>query len=47
MCVCVLCRLCVSGFPRQQLKAWTTPCMRVLLEPQFMVQMLAAVYHAM
>uniref|UniRef100_A0A8C1UX16 Zgc:158316 n=1 Tax=Cyprinus carpio TaxID=7962 RepID=A0A8C1UX16_CYPCA len=39
-------RLCVSGFPRQQLKAWTTPCMRVLLEPQFMVQMLAAVYHA-
>uniref|UniRef100_A0A671LZH0 Protein FAM126B-like n=1 Tax=Sinocyclocheilus anshuiensis TaxID=1608454 RepID=A0A671LZH0_9TELE len=39
-------RLCVSGFPRQQLKAWTAPCMRVLLEPQFMVQMLAAVYHA-
>ncbi|KAF4109516.1 hyccin 2 isoform X2 [Onychostoma macrolepis] len=39
-------RLCVSGFPRQQLKAWTAPCFRVLLEPQFMVQMLAAVYHA-
>ncbi|XP_043104452.1 protein FAM126B-like [Puntigrus tetrazona] len=39
-------RLCVSGFPRQQLKAWSSPCIRVLLEPQFMVQMLAAVYHA-
>ncbi|XP_026128486.1 protein FAM126B-like isoform X5 [Carassius auratus] len=39
-------RLCVSGFPRQQLKAWTSSCVRVLLEPQFMVQMLAAVYHA-
>ncbi|XP_039506146.1 protein FAM126B [Pimephales promelas] len=39
-------RLCVCGFPRQQLKAWTAPCIRVLLDPEFMVQMLTAVYHA-
>ncbi|KAI2661068.1 Protein FAM126B [Labeo rohita] len=39
-------RLCVCGFPRQQLKAWTAPCIRVVLDPEFMVQMLAAVYHA-
>ncbi|KAL1268746.1 hypothetical protein QQF64_034109, partial [Cirrhinus molitorella] len=39
-------RLCVCGFPRQQLKAWTAPFIRVVLDPEFMVQMLAAVYHA-
>ncbi|KAK7153519.1 hypothetical protein R3I94_007028 [Phoxinus phoxinus] len=39
-------RLCVCGFPRQQLKAWTAPCIRVLLDSEFMVQMLTAVYHA-
>lgn len=39
-------RLCVCGFPRQQLKAWAAPCIRVLLDPEFMVQMLTAVYHA-
>lgn len=40
-------RLCVCGFPRQQQKLWREPCNRVLLDPEFMVQMLAAVYHAM
>ncbi|XP_061697180.1 hyccin 2-like isoform X1 [Syngnathoides biaculeatus] len=39
-------RLCVCGFPRQQQKLWREPCNRVLLEPEFMVQMLTAVYHA-
>ncbi|XP_052004796.1 protein FAM126B [Xyrauchen texanus] len=39
-------RLCVCGFPRQQQKAWSAPCIRVLLDPEFMVQMLTAVYHA-
>ncbi|XP_051762365.1 protein FAM126B isoform X2 [Ctenopharyngodon idella] len=39
-------RLCVCGFPRQQMKAWTAPCIRVVLDPEFMVQMLTAVYHA-
>ncbi|CAG09282.1 unnamed protein product, partial [Tetraodon nigroviridis] len=39
-------RLCVCGFPRQQQKLWREPCNRVLLDPEFMVQMLAAVYHA-
>ncbi|CAL8387280.1 unnamed protein product [Gadus morhua 'NCC'] len=40
-------RLCVCGFPRQQQKSWREPCNRVLLDPEFMVQMLTAVYHAM
>lgn len=40
-------RLCVCGFPRQQQKLWREPCNRVLLDPEFMVQMLTAVYHAM
>ncbi|XP_076158746.1 hyccin 2 isoform X1 [Alosa pseudoharengus] len=39
-------RLCVCGYPRQQLKAWREPCHRVRLDPEFMVQMLTAVYHA-
>ncbi|KAE8299411.1 Protein FAM126B [Larimichthys crocea] len=39
-------RLCVCGFPRQQQKHWREPCNRVLLDPEFMVQMLTAVYHA-
>nr|XP_020450430.1 protein FAM126B-like isoform X2 [Monopterus albus] len=39
-------RLCVCGFPRQQQKLWREPCNRVLLAPEFMVQMLTAVYHA-
>ncbi len=42
-----LCSLCVSGYPRQQQKSWKEPCYRVRLEPEFMVQMLTAVYHAM
>lgn len=45
--VCFFLRLCVCGFPRQQQKLWREPCNRVLLDPEFMVQMLAAVYHAM
>lgn len=40
-------RLCVCGYPRQQLKAWREPCHRIRLDPEFMVQMLTAVYHAM
>ncbi|XP_031414561.1 protein FAM126B isoform X2 [Clupea harengus] len=39
-------RLCVCGYPRQQLKAWREPCQRVRLDQEFMVQMLTAVYHA-
>ncbi|KAK7905074.1 hypothetical protein WMY93_017681 [Mugilogobius chulae] len=39
-------RLSVCGFPRQQQKLWREPCNRVLLDPDFMVQMLTAVYHA-
>ncbi|XP_030641554.1 protein FAM126B isoform X1 [Chanos chanos] len=39
-------RLCVCGFPRQQQKMWREPCNRVVLDPEFMVQMLTAVYHA-
>ncbi|KAJ8255302.1 hypothetical protein GJAV_G00203340 [Gymnothorax javanicus] len=39
-------RLCVCGFPRQQEKPWQEACNRVLLDPEFMVQMLTAVYHA-
>ncbi|XP_008326799.1 protein FAM126B isoform X2 [Cynoglossus semilaevis] len=39
-------RLCICGFPRQQQKLWREPCNRVLLDPEFMVQMLTAVYHA-
>ncbi|KAG9340818.1 hypothetical protein JZ751_020010, partial [Albula glossodonta] len=39
-------RLCVCGFPRQQQKPWKEPCNRVILDPEFMVQILTAVYHA-
>ncbi|XP_048857729.1 LOW QUALITY PROTEIN: protein FAM126B-like [Brienomyrus brachyistius] len=39
-------RLCVCGFPRQRQKLWREPCGRVVLDPEFMVQMLTAVYHA-
>ncbi|XP_028848002.1 protein FAM126B-like isoform X1 [Denticeps clupeoides] len=39
-------RLCVCGFPRQQQKSWREPCNRMMLDPEFMVQMLTAVYHA-
>ncbi|XP_036425943.1 protein FAM126B-like isoform X3 [Colossoma macropomum] len=39
-------RLCVCGFPRQQQKMWREPCNRVVLDAEFMVQMLTAVYHA-
>lgn len=39
-------RVCVCGFPRQQQKLWREPCNRVLLDPEFMVQMLTAVYHS-
>ncbi|XP_039599173.1 protein FAM126B-like, partial [Polypterus senegalus] len=45
--VCRMCsRLCVCGFPRQQQKSWSEACGRVILDPEFMVQMLTAVYHA-
>ncbi|XP_035379004.1 protein FAM126B [Electrophorus electricus] len=39
-------RLCVCGYPRQQEKLWRESCNRVRLDPEFMVQMLSAVYHA-
>uniref|UniRef100_A0A8B9HGR7 Protein FAM126B-like n=1 Tax=Astyanax mexicanus TaxID=7994 RepID=A0A8B9HGR7_ASTMX len=39
-------RLSVCGFPRQQQKVWHEPSNRVVLDPEFMVQMLTAVYHA-
>ncbi|XP_066543796.1 hyccin 2 [Amia ocellicauda] len=45
--VCRMCsRLCVCGFPRQHQKPWKEPCGRVILDPEFMVQMLTSVYHA-
>ncbi|XP_062869133.1 hyccin 2 [Trichomycterus rosablanca] len=39
-------RLCVCGCPRQHEKLWQESCNRVRLDPEFMVQMLTAVYHA-
>ncbi|XP_051643043.1 hyccin 2 isoform X1 [Manacus candei] len=39
-------RLCVSGFPRQHEKRWKEPCGRVVLDPDFMVQLLTGVYYA-
>ncbi|XP_053135401.1 hyccin 2 isoform X1 [Hemicordylus capensis] len=39
-------RLCVSGFPRQHEKSWKEDCGRVVLEPDFMVQLLTGVYYA-
>uniref|UniRef100_A0A672MLS4 Protein FAM126B-like n=1 Tax=Sinocyclocheilus grahami TaxID=75366 RepID=A0A672MLS4_SINGR len=41
-----VCRMSTRGYPRQQQKLWKEPCNRVRLEPEFMVQMLTAVYHA-
>ncbi|XP_042192314.1 protein FAM126B [Callorhinchus milii] len=44
--LCNMCsRLCVTGFPRQRQKGWKDPCGRVVLDPDFMVQMLTAVFH--
>ncbi|XP_027657262.1 hyccin 2 isoform X1 [Falco biarmicus] len=39
-------RLCVSGFPRQHEKRWKERCGRVVLDPDFMVQLLTGVYYA-
>ncbi|XP_048809150.1 protein FAM126B isoform X3 [Lagopus muta] len=39
-------RLCVSGFPRQHEKRWKEHCGRVVLDPDFMVQLLTGVYYA-
>ncbi|XP_054685970.1 origin recognition complex subunit 2 isoform X4 [Grus americana] len=39
-------RLCVSGFPRQHEKCWKEHCGRVVLDPDFMVQLLTGVYYA-
>ncbi|XP_048342390.1 protein FAM126B isoform X2 [Sphaerodactylus townsendi] len=39
-------RLCVSGFPRQHEKYWKEDCGRVVLDPDFMVQLLTGVYYA-
>ncbi|XP_061463992.1 hyccin 2 isoform X1 [Rhineura floridana] len=39
-------RLCVSGFPRQHDKCWKENCGRVVLDPDFMVQLLTGVYYA-
>ncbi|XP_025945335.1 protein FAM126B isoform X2 [Apteryx rowi] len=39
-------RLCVSGFPRQHEKHWKEYCSRVVLDPDFMVQLLTGVYYA-
>lgn len=47
LCSFLLCRLCVSGFPRQHEKRWKESCGRVVLDPDFMVQLLTGVYHAM
>ncbi|XP_051880516.1 protein FAM126B-like isoform X1 [Pristis pectinata] len=44
--LCSVCsRLCITGFPRQRQKMWSETCGRVMLDPEFMVQMLTAVYH--
>lgn len=40
-------RVCVSGFPRQQEKQWKEVCGRIVLGPEFMVQLLTGVYYAM
>uniref|UniRef100_A0A8D0GCU6 Hyccin PI4KA lipid kinase complex subunit 2 n=1 Tax=Sphenodon punctatus TaxID=8508 RepID=A0A8D0GCU6_SPHPU len=39
-------RLCVSGFPRQHEKRWKEHYGRVVLDPDFMVQLLTGVYYA-
>ncbi|ERE81528.1 Hyccin containing protein [Cricetulus griseus] len=40
-------RVCVSGFPRQHEKQWKEICGRIVLDPEFMVQLLTGVYYAM
>ncbi|KAM9663541.1 hyccin 2 isoform 2-T5 [Trichechus inunguis] len=40
-------RVCVSGFPRQHEKQWKELCGRIVLDPEFMVQLLTGVYYAM
>ncbi|XP_040609497.1 protein FAM126B isoform X4 [Mesocricetus auratus] len=40
-------RACVSGFPRQHEKQWKEICGRIVLDPEFMVQLLTGVYYAM
>ncbi|XP_005373283.1 PREDICTED: protein FAM126B isoform X4 [Chinchilla lanigera] len=40
-------RVCVSGFPRQHEKHWKELCGRIVLDPEFMVQLLTGVYYAM
>ncbi|XP_060639296.2 hyccin 2 isoform X1 [Anolis sagrei] len=39
-------RLCVCGFPRQHEKPWKEEYCRVVLDPEFMVQLLTGVYYA-
>ncbi|XP_060684051.1 hyccin 2-like [Hemiscyllium ocellatum] len=44
--LCNVCsRLCITGFPRQRQKVWSETCGRVMLDPEFMVQLLTGVYH--
>ncbi|XP_078085121.1 hyccin 2 isoform X1 [Mustelus asterias] len=44
--LCSVCsRLCITGFPRQRQKVWSETCGRVMLDPEFMVQLLSGVYH--
>ncbi|XP_048454959.1 protein FAM126B isoform X1 [Rhincodon typus] len=44
--LCNVCsRLCIAGFPRQRQKLWSETCGRVMLDPEFMVQLLTGVYH--
>lgn len=40
-------RVCVSGFPRQHEKQCKELCGRIVLDPEFMVQLLTGVYYAM
>ncbi|XP_023074436.1 protein FAM126B isoform X2 [Piliocolobus tephrosceles] len=40
-------RVCVSGFPRQHEKHWKELYGRIVLDPEFMVQLLTGVYYAM
>ncbi|XP_072434540.1 hyccin 2-like isoform X2 [Chiloscyllium punctatum] len=44
--LCNVCsRLCITGFPRQRQKVWSETCGRVMLDPEFMVQLMTGVYH--
>ncbi|KAI4589406.1 hypothetical protein MJG53_020430, partial [Ovis ammon polii x Ovis aries] len=40
-------RVCVSGFPRQHEKQWKELCGRIVVDPEFMVQLLTGVANAM